>query len=144
MLEVLLFDNIRLDTVSISSKTCCWATACMLDSLGVAHKGGSGAGVLQSAGSCHLLQNDLGLHTCDGLGVLVNIAVATRDGEDVLGSLQHMSADQAQSKHILHLVLSACNILNFIDDTSDAKQTWSSLRHDLETVLCRFRVIQME
>ncbi len=63
----------------------------------MAYKGSGGAGVLQTAGSRHLLQNDLGLHTCDRLGVLVNIAVATRDGEDVLGSLQHMSADQVQS-----------------------------------------------
>ena len=63
----------------------------------MAHKGSGGAGVLQSAGSGHLLQNDLGLHTCDRLGVLVNKAVATRDSEDVLRSLQHMSADQAQS-----------------------------------------------
>jgi len=85
----------------------------------VAHKGSGGAGVLQSAGSSHLLQNDLGLHTCDRLSVLVNIAVATRDGEDVFRSLQHMSADQAQCN--AHLVLSACKILLYSDDNSDAK-----------------------
>lgn len=73
----------------------------------MAHKGSSGAGVLQSAGSRHLLQDDLGLHTCDRFGVLVNIAVATRDGEDVLRSLQHMSADQAQSNaHVTSCVVS--------------------------------------
>ena len=67
---------------------------------GAAHKGSGRAGVLQSAGSRHLLQNDLGLHTCDRLGVLVNKAVATRDGEDVLGSLQHAS-EKPRSKHHL-------------------------------------------
>ncbi len=52
-----------------------------------AYKGGGGVGVLQAAGAHHLLQGDLRLHTCDSLGVLVDVAVASRDGEDVLGSL---------------------------------------------------------
>ena len=53
----------------------------------VTYKGGGWAGVLESAGSDHLLQGHLGLDACDCLGVRNNVAVATRDGEDVLRPL---------------------------------------------------------
>ena len=52
-----------------------------------AYKGSGRAGVLQGAVTGHHLQDHLRLHTCNSFGVLVDKAVATRDGEDVLWSL---------------------------------------------------------
>ena len=47
-----------------------------------------GAGVLERAGASRLLKGNLGLHTLHRLSVLVKCAVATRNGECVLRSLQ--------------------------------------------------------
>ncbi len=44
--------------------------------------------------------------------------------------------------HMSHLVLSAHKLLSFMVDNSDAKLARSSLRYDLEIVLCRLRVIE--
>ncbi len=47
-----------------------------------------------------------------------------------------------KTMHMSHLVLSARKLLCFMVGNSDAKLAGSSLRYDLEIVLCRFRVIE--
>ena len=56
------------------------------------HKDSGGACVLEGTGSSHLVQSDLGLHTCHSLSIVIDGAVPTRNGEHKLWTLQKRAA----------------------------------------------------